>query len=220
MFARTTCEEECISDGSDPCFNKACGETCSTCPPGEACPAVEEYCNAEGECTAEQPQCEDLCADFIPPCDDSLDCPDGMECSFEGCNPSSAFCDPETGEIVATADCSGGMCVPKEEDPCNLIDCAPGYFCNSDTATCEYDACAGLSCGELCKPCDPEDADCAPGGGDVLRLCGDLSDGLCVGRPWICVLICSWRSMRSVPLVRSAALKVQSILCILRSHHR
>ena len=57
---------------------------------------------------------EDLCAGFIPPCNGNKDCPIGLVCSFEGCNPSSAFCDPETGDIIATADCGGGVCTKGE----------------------------------------------------------------------------------------------------------
>ncbi len=95
-----------------------CGDSCSSCAPDDNdCVAIgaPTFCTEEMECKPGLPTCDekDLCADFIPPCSTDEECPGDMVCSFAGCNPSSAFCDPETGDIIATADCGGGMCVEK-----------------------------------------------------------------------------------------------------------
>ena len=148
----------CDSDSGacvyDPCQNLECGEPCDWCEPGTDCPtiAVMTFCQPDGSCGDEKPQCEeDLCADFIPPCEENADCPGNMVCSFEGCNSSAAFCDPATGNIGSTPDCGGGVCV----EP--------------------YDPCAGKSCGDMCFPCDPNGSeDCAMEG----MACN--SDGQCV----------------------------------------
>lgn len=46
-----------IACPEDPCAGKACGANCSTCVEGEACPAVDEYCDAQGQCNYEMPTC-------------------------------------------------------------------------------------------------------------------------------------------------------------------
>lgn len=154
-------EAVCVPLSDDPCEGKVCGDTCSNCPPDAPCPAVEEFCNADGECTSEEPQCEeDLCAGFIPPCSSDDECPGDMICSFDGCNPSSASCDPETGLILQTDDCGGGICTTGEGNFCDTVLCEKGYACNPDTEECEWDPCAGAECGTACAPCDFEDPEC------------------------------------------------------------
>ena len=145
----------------DPCSKKKCGDPCSLCSPFEPeCTelSVEKFCDEEGFCGAKLPQCgpvEDLCEDFLPPCKKNGECPIGMICSFEGCNPTFATCDPITGEIEATEDCNGGVCVDAPLDPCSEIECAKDYTCNSKPGECEWTPCAGKKCGELCKLCPP-----------------------------------------------------------------
>lgn len=51
------------------------------------------------------------CANFVPPCRTDAQCPAGKRCDRTGCNPSSCGCDPKTGRVICTADCSGGRCV-------------------------------------------------------------------------------------------------------------
>lgn len=59
--------------------------------------------------------CDDvnLCKDFVQPgCTDS-GCDPGFVCDTSvGCVPSVCSCDPATGQVICTADCGGGTCVP------------------------------------------------------------------------------------------------------------
>ena len=201
----------CVKE--DPCYNLECGDSCSTCPPGEDC-IGGEYCNAEGQCFPGEPTCgEDLCADFIPPCSNNDECPGDMICSFEGCNPSQADCDPETGAIGGTDDCGGGVCVEATADlcadfipPCSNNDECPGDMicsfegCNPSSASCDPETgevtitkdcgggvcisapgnpCDGLSCGDVCDTCPP-DAPC-PG---VMEYCN--AEGQCTSQEPLC----------------------------------
>lgn len=57
--------EPVCSDGNDedggaatPCSGKSCGDSCTTCPAGQTCPAVVETCNAKGECSTDTPECK------------------------------------------------------------------------------------------------------------------------------------------------------------------
>ena len=61
---------------------------------------------------------EGPCEGFTPPCETNKDCGAGQECSFEGCNPSSCWCDDKDG-VICTEDCGGGVCVDAGiEPPC------------------------------------------------------------------------------------------------------
>jgi hypothetical protein len=47
----------CQTAPASPCAGKQCGETCSTCLPGQVCAAVIEYCNNQQQCVATMPAC-------------------------------------------------------------------------------------------------------------------------------------------------------------------
>jgi hypothetical protein len=106
-----------------PCQGKSCGDTCSLCAPGEACPPVVMYCDADQTCQLNQPVCEtngcnsdDDCpgVGVCPPC------PDGMSCAELRC---------VMGACQFQCPSPGGMCSAQGES------CAQGETC-----------CEGLSC--------------------------------------------------------------------------
>src|SRR5690349_14167580 len=70
---------------ADPCAGKACGDTCSDCPPGAPCAA--QACNSAGECV--------LDADVV--C--SL-CPDSEPAEGSACPKVGLVCDLEDGIII------------------------------------------------------------------------------------------------------------------------
>ncbi len=116
-------EVENTCEWLDPCGGQACGATCSTCPPGEACPAVEQYCDSEGTCSSEFPTCEDPCAGLScgEPCST---CPPGKDCPAiaEACNPAGE-CVDDTGDLCVYEPCDGlqcgdacALCPPWDED--------------------------------------------------------------------------------------------------------
>lgn len=89
-----------------------------------------------------------LCDDFVPPGCVQSGCPDNKMCDTEeGCNPSSCDCDPQTGDVICTADCGGGTCVcakpdcdiacefgfEKDEDGCEICQCKQGPDCGCDS---------------------------------------------------------------------------------------
>lgn len=140
IFCTEDCGGKVCQDGgsTEPCsdFVPPCssdddcdsGQVCDTLP-GACLPSA---CGCDPEtgaifCTADcggkvcQESSSGPCADFVPPCTNDAGCPSGMECSFEGCNPSSCFCDETTGGIACTFDCGGGVCVP-EEPSCGCKD--------------------------------------------------------------------------------------------------
>ena len=69
-----------------PCEGKACGEPCSTCPEGAACPAVEEACNVAGECVFSGTES----CDYEP-------------CEGKACGEACSVCDPADTDCVETA---------------------------------------------------------------------------------------------------------------------
>ncbi len=114
-------------EGSDPCDGKMCGERCTTCS-GDTCPAVEEYCQADGSCgTDSQPACDDAnpcadkaCGDTCSTCDATMNaCPAVEEyCQVDGsCGSDAApMCevyDPCAGAICGAA-CT--ICDPADTD--------------------------------------------------------------------------------------------------------
>lgn len=89
-----------------------------------------------------------LCDDFVPPGCVQSGCPDNMMCDTrEGCHPSSCDCDPQTGDVICTADCGGGTCVcakpdcdiacefgfETDEDGCAICQCKEGPDCACDS---------------------------------------------------------------------------------------
>ena len=186
----------CTADcGGGVCVEKnkdLCEDFIPPCQDDEGCPG-ELICTFEG-CNPSECQCEpetgmtlctddcgggvcvekneDLCEDFIPPCEDDEECPGELICSFEGCNPSHCFCHPDTGDALCTSDCSGGECVedsdactPGEtfpaDDECNTCGC-PANGKKSEalctlmdcTPECKYGM-VWTECASSCPPtCD------------------------------------------------------------------
>ncbi len=79
----------------------------------------------------------------------------------EPCGPASCA----AGEVCCNASC--GICTPPG-GACIAIACA------EDGGQAPYDACAGLTCGDECSPCDPADLDCvAPAAVHACNSSGD-----------------------------------------------
>lgn len=113
----------------EPCAGKACGESCTACPPGTSdCveTAVVKACDPQGRCDAWRP---DLCAGSDAPHPDCA----GKVCGDE-CNP----CGPE--EICPTL-------IPSA--------CDREGRCSGDVPWLCHDPCAGKACGEACTACPP-----------------------------------------------------------------
>lgn len=56
-----SCDDQDCAALADPCYEKSCGDTCSTCDPDADgnCPPVMEYCNEYNMCTTQTPTCGD-----------------------------------------------------------------------------------------------------------------------------------------------------------------
>ena len=119
----------------------ACNPNTGECEPTTVaapkdCTAIGEIC-FDGECV---PADSDLCA--LAQCDGSP-----AYCSGDtAIGATTEWCEPTTGECTALP----GVFVQECAD-LGLI-CEDGH--------CIYDPCAGLACGDLCAPCDPNDEDC------------------------------------------------------------
>ncbi len=80
-------EEDDASASYDPCEGLSCGEQCSQCPPDDpGCiePAVLNYCQSDGTCSATEPKCvncdpSDVYCRALPP-----ECGEGEVPSVEG----------------------------------------------------------------------------------------------------------------------------------------
>lgn len=94
-----------------------------------------------------------FCVGFVPPCSHDSQCGPGNRCVRDEsqCNPSACGCDPSSGAVVCTADCSGGVCRPGAADagscagfepPCSSdAMCGAGRVCRRDPAQCVPSAC-------------------------------------------------------------------------------
>lgn len=135
-----------------------------------------------------------FCRGFVPPCTSSAQCGPGRECRRDPgqCSPSACFCDPQTGSIVCTEDCGGGVCgVPGPDAgvrpdggvcqgfraPCSSDpQCLRGERCVRPPNTCLPSSCAcgpsGIVCTADCngKICQVEDAGVSPRDAGVLCL--------------------------------------------------
>lgn len=130
----------------DPCAGKSCGETCSTCTPsgGATCPAVEEYCTADGECTQTMPTCPATCT------------PGATFDKGDGCNQCTC---PDSG-LEADAECTSKDCakVVCEDKACGAP-CSTCFFpeqgCPDVEETCRADGVCSAGpaqCPETCEP--------------------------------------------------------------------
>ena len=165
----------------DPCEGKACGESCTLCPPSAPdCveTAVVKACDAAGRCEAAGSGAS--CFAMPAPCAGRA-C--GDECTLSlPCRFSSPPC--MVPDQLGHCDLSGA-CVPAPEDP---GPCAP------------HPDCVGKACGASCNPCLPDQvcptliaSACDPWGrcaGAVPGLCAcvgkacgeacDPCDGMCM----------------------------------------
>jgi len=97
---------KCWSDG-DCSGGKSC-QGVIWCPCGALCFAP----TTPGTCVDDDP-----CAGMaIQGCSEDSQCPDNAYCAINGgCNPSTCFCDPETGMGGCTDDCQPGLCQPLDD---------------------------------------------------------------------------------------------------------
>jgi hypothetical protein len=128
-----------------------------------------------------------FCVGFVPPCSNDAMCGPGNRCVRDPnqCNPSACGCDPATGSIVCTADCSGGVCRPQASDagacvgfepPCSSnAMCGAGRVCRRDPTQCVPSACG----------CDPTSgaiictSDCGGGQCTTVADAGTPDAGFC-----------------------------------------
>lgn len=141
-------------DSSELCAGLSCGDPCSECPPEDddcAEPTATKYCTADGECQSEEPKCED---DDYDPCE-------GL-----ACGDLCSLCPPDDEDCVETAAlkrCNAdGECGADFEDNCPV---------NPDP----YEPCEGLSCGDTCSECPPDDEECVET--TAVKYC--TADGEC-----------------------------------------
>lgn len=114
-----------------------------------------------------------LCDGFEEPGCVHKGCPMGQVCDTKlECVPSTCSCDPQTGDVVCTADCGGGTCVMQGDCPpvpCDLF-CEFGF--EEDMNGCELCECApapdcGCQSDADCVKASPGCCSCAMGGKEV-----------------------------------------------------
>ncbi len=158
---------ECVCDnGGDP--NNGClctgmqipvddgnGGTVCGCPDGEASIPGTDQCQCPpGTDRAPNGNCEPLCTT-------TGDCPSGMVCIDNFCQPTcnggtcppGTYCDPYSSQCVPT-------CTPQS--------CPSGQVCNTATGTCQPDPCGVCPPGSTCQAgsCQPTACNgCGPGMG-------------------------------------------------------
>jgi len=186
--------------GNEPCANKPCGATCSTCDPSSmGCTAdpVAKYCDQQGGCGLAYPVC-----DAPGECVNDADC--SMQVSLAPCEicPDGTYACPQVycdqGQCVGSfPGCQGGGCemdadCPQAGAPCQMCpdgttscpssQCINGMCAGSFPGCGTYDPCAGLACGDYCSPCPPDDPMCASIA--VVMYCN--ADGSCDTTPPEC----------------------------------
>ena len=157
--------------GEGRCVGRPCGAICSSCPPGQSCPDVVMYCDADGGCglafpVCEEPSCESsadcavpelcqVCADGTTVCPSAV-CVDGQCVSSLPTCPDSCTTDQDCPQIRAACQ----IC-PDGSAACPYSRCEGGQCVSGFDSCGDYEPCAGKSCGETCSPCDPSDPMCA-----------------------------------------------------------
>ncbi len=157
---------------------------------GEQCEGLDaEGCNRNADCVSNYhngdsgggypggggPLSYDSCAPEngnFGGCFSQADCPDGTVCTAETeCLPPPG-CMP--GEVCP--DVCFGRCVPGQNS-CAGVDCAPGYHCEEQCASCDPDM---GPCDPLCAPaCVPDQNLCpidCPVGTECVTACSDCND--------------------------------------------
>jgi hypothetical protein len=189
-----------------PCAGAACGDSCSTCTGGD-CPAVEEWCQADGSCSSAQPDCggTPICATVSG---DYGDCEaelgwgfDGTVCQLYGGCDCGADCAHmfETAAECATACRAAQHCNEDALSPEGIASSfAEGGYCDEVSACVPLElADAVAEVAELVRPCE-EMAECVGGvictlsyGGDVDAV---LWDDVCAASllPEVGVMCLIW----------------------------
>ena len=149
----------------DACAGKACGETCTACPPGAtdcAETAVLKACDPQGRCVADT---GDLCG-AVAACAGKT-C--GEPCTIDPpCRAATPPC--MMPSVLGHCD-TAGACIPGDPPP-------PG-FCLPQGPP--HPDCVGKACGDSCNPCGP-DATCPT---LIPSACDRF--GSCAGKvPWLC----------------------------------
>lgn len=152
--AKGLSQEDCLKahkDCLDPCAGRSCGDACSTCTT-EACPAVMEFCSAEGKCSTEQPVCKATCkSDEDCPASDALctSCADGTIlcpqpiCNDGVCGQTTPKC--ETIECSAASDCTTSACTSCADGTilCPESLCTDGFCSEKPAPSCPGEKCDG-----------------------------------------------------------------------------
>ncbi|MDF1565674.1 MAG: hypothetical protein P1V51_21735 [Deltaproteobacteria bacterium] len=142
-------------DISAPCFGRACGEPCNTCPDGDpSCipMGAPTYCDANGACVPGAPDV------------------DGSTCAGRAYDPCAGLACGDTCSLCPP-DATGCL------EPAVVLTCNDAGLCGMNQPTCgAYVPCAGAACGEPCSLCPPDATSCVEPG--VLMTCDGF--GACV----------------------------------------
>jgi hypothetical protein len=128
------------------CYAPCDGKTC-----GDLC----DPCPPEGSC-------EKLAVDYV--CGADGMCTTGPANCEVTCEPEDCAVGGGTVELCSDGSPAPMTCEPNENGECGWV-----------AGAC-YNACAGLSCGDPCVPCDLDDPDCQPE--EIAMACDD--SGACV----------------------------------------
>jgi hypothetical protein len=129
--------------GYEPCAGKACGDSCTQCPPNDPeCSetAVLKYCDANGGCGPSFPTCGGT-----------------GQCSSAGDCPAILICLPCPDGSCAQPDCVNGkcdlVCAPVTPPECNTnLDCPQIELCKQcGNGTCAEIECVAGACEFVCK---------------------------------------------------------------------
>lgn len=153
------------------CEDKACGESCTLCAPGQQdCFETAELkqCSASGRCSSAVAECEG--ASDAGPAPDASPAP-FVPCAGKTCGDTCTICPPGDPGCFETA---------------ALKFCHSDGACSAAPPACipppPYDACAGKACGDACTICRPGDPGCFETA--VLKRCN--AAGTCSASPSGC----------------------------------
>jgi hypothetical protein len=183
------------------CAGRPCGSTCALTPgldpatgmaagadgEGEAdVAAVVGYCAVDGSCGSAFPVCPGTM------CSTNMDCPplpalcgqcaDGtLSCPTNVCIDGMCVIDAPscTNECETSMDCAAAVApcqiCPDGTSSCPTVECVMGQCVGSVPGCNGSDPCTNRACGDVCTPCSPGGASCAPA--QVLSFCN--AAGVC-----------------------------------------